>query len=168
MTYARFFAFFSCLILVGFGPYDGYAQAQSAQVSFGTLKQDPDLPVEVTADTLAVNQQDGTAVFKGNVQVSQGEMKLAAAEVLVVYSEQNSNIKRLEATGGVTLVSGPDAAESERADYDITAGTIVMTTNVLLIQGTNALTADKMTVNLRDGTAQMDGRVKTIFQNSNP
>lgn len=61
-------------------------------------------------------------------------------------------------------MSGPDAAEAERADYDIVSGTIVMTTNVLLTQGQNALTADKMTVNLRDGTAQMNGRVKTIFR----
>ena len=168
MAYLRLFAILSCIVVIGFAPYGASAQAQSAQVSFGTLKQDPDLPVEVTADTLAVNQQDGTAIFNGNVRVSQGEMKLAAAEVLVVYSEQNSSIQRLEATGGVTLVSGPDAAESERADYDITSGTIVMTNNVLLTQGTNALTADKMTVNLRDGTAQMNGRVKTIFQNSDP
>lgn len=168
MAYLRFIAFLSCVFFIGFAPYDAGAQAQSAQVSFGTLKQDPDLPVEVTADTLAVNQQDGTAVFNGNVRVSQGEMKLAATEVLVVYSEQNSSIQRLEATGGVTLVSGPDAAESEHAEYDIASGTIVMTSNVLLTQGANALTADKMTVNLREGTAQMNGRVKTIFKNSDP
>ena len=164
MAYLRLFSIVTCVVITAFAPDWAVAQAESAQVTFGVIKQDPDLPVEVTSDALSVSQLDGTAVFDGDVLVVQGEMRLAAASVLVVYSEENSEIQRLEATGGVTLVSGADAAEAERADYDIVSGTIVMTTNVLLTQGQNALTADKMTVNLRDGTAQMNGRVKTIFR----
>ena len=40
---------------------------------------------------------------------------------------------------------------------------IVMSGDVLLTQGANALTSDRMTVNLTQGTAQMNGRVKTIL-----
>ena len=72
----------------------------------------------------------------------------------------------LEATGGVTLVNGDEAAEAERADYNIQSGTVVMSGNVLVTQGRNALTADEMTVNLESGTAQMSGRVKTVLQQS--
>ena len=140
------------------------AAAQSASVTFGTLKQNPDAPVEVSADTLAVDQASGSAVFTGNVVIGQGEMRLAAGKVRVTYGNDGQGIKRLLASGGVTLVSGPDAAEAQNADYSIATGTIVMTGEVLLTQGRSALTADKMTVNLRDGTAQMNGRVKTVFQ----
>ncbi|WP_299825705.1 lipopolysaccharide transport periplasmic protein LptA [uncultured Roseobacter sp.] len=138
--------------------------AQGTQVAFGSLQQDTGLPVEVTADNLAVDQGTGEAVFTGNVVVGQGEMRLSAKRLLVVYREDTEGIERMEATGGVTLVSGPDAAESERADYNIDDGTIVMTGNVLLTQGPSALTADKMTVQLDTGTAQMAGSVKTILQ----
>ena len=138
--------------------------AQGTSVAFGTIRQDTNQPVEVTADNLSVNQSTGTAIFTGNVLIGQGEMRLSAARVLVVYRAENQGIARLEATGGVTLVSGPDAAESERADYDIDDGTIVMSGNVLLAQGASALSADKMSVRLSDGTAQMSGRVKTILQ----
>ncbi|WP_299672330.1 LptA/OstA family protein [uncultured Roseobacter sp.] len=138
--------------------------AQGTQVAFGAIKQDTDLPVEVTADNLAVDQDTGEAVFTGNVVVGQGEMRLSAKRLLVVYREDTQGIERMEATGGVVLVSGPDAAESERADYSIDDGVIVMTGNVLLTQGPSALTADKMTVQLEDGTAQMSGSVKTILQ----
>lgn len=144
------------------------AQAQTTNLVFGTMQQDTSLPVEVTADSLSVNQQDGTAVFTGNVVIIQGDMRLAAPRVLVVYAEatdaQPGRIARLEATGGVTLVSGPDAAESERADYNVDDGQVVMQGDVLLTQGNNALTSDRMTVNLQGGTAQMDGRVRTILQ----
>ena len=140
--------------------------AQGAQVGFGTLQPDPDAPVEVTAENLSVNQNDGTALFTGDVIVGQGEMRLSAPRVLVVYAKDRSEIARLEARGGVTLVSGAEAAEGDSADYDVEAGIIVMTGNVLLTQGGSALTADKMVADLNESTAQMTGRVKTVLQTS--
>ena len=137
--------------------------AQGTNVAFGAIKGDPSLPVEVTADSLDVNQADGSAEFLGNVIVGQGDMKLSAERVMVVYNEEKSAIQRMEATGEVVLVSGPDAAEADRAEYTIDTGIIVMTGDVLLTQGPNVLTSDKMTVNLVTGTAQMAGRVKTIL-----
>jgi len=138
--------------------------AQGTSVAFGTIRQDTGLPVEATADNLSVDPATGNAIFEGNVVIGQGEMRLSAARVKIVYRSGGEGIQRLEATGGVTLVSGPDAAEAERADYNIDDGTIVMTGNVLLAQGPSALTADRMSVRLSDGTAKMSGSVKTILQ----
>jgi lipopolysaccharide export system protein LptA len=140
--------------------------AQGAQVAFGNTQQDFNLPVEVTADNLNVNQADGTAIFTGNVLIGQGEMRLSAPRVLVVYNEDQSRIKRLEATGGVTLVSGEDAAEAQQADYNMDDGVIEMQGDVLLVQGPQALTGDRMYVDTRAGTARVSGRVKTILQPS--
>ena len=132
-------------------------------VAFGAIKADPTLPVEVTADSLDVNQETGSAEFKGNVRIGQGEMRLSAQRVLVIYDQDQKGIQRMEAVGDVVLVNGPDAAEADRADYSIETGVIVMRGDVLLTQGANALTSDEMTVNLTTGTAQMNGRVKTIL-----
>ncbi|MGY3438230.1 MULTISPECIES: LptA/OstA family protein [unclassified Marinovum] len=140
------------------------AFSQGAEVGFGAIQADPDAPVEVTADNLSVNQGDGTALFTGNVVVGQGEMRLSAPRVLVVYTKNRSAISRLEARGGVTLVSGAEAAEGENADYDVDKGIVVMTGNVLLTQGGNALTADEMIADLNAGTARMTGRVKSVIQ----
>lgn len=138
--------------------------AQGANIAFGNAKEDTSQPVEVTADNLSVDQNNGTAVFTGNVVIGQGEMRLSAARVQVYYAEDGTRISRLAATGGVTLVSGDDAAEAARADYNIDNGNIVMTGDVLLVQKGTALTSDKMSVNIADGTAQMQGRVKTVLQ----
>lgn len=138
--------------------------AQGTTVAFGSAQQDRDLPVEVAADQLAVNQNDGTAIFTGNVRIDQGEMKMSTPRVLVIYNEDNSGIDRLEATGGVIIVSGPDAAEAEAADYNIDTGTIVMRGNVLLTQGSNATSSDEATVFLDEGTARMIGRVRTVLR----
>ncbi|MCR8548738.1 lipopolysaccharide transport periplasmic protein LptA [Salipiger sp. P9] len=141
----------------------GPALAQGTKVAFGGMKQDTSAPVEVSADSLQVNQSDGTALYTGNVVIGQGEMRLAAPRVLIIYTEGQGRIDRMEATGGVTLVSGEEAAEADRADYSIDTGVVVMTGNVLLTQGSNALTSERMIVNLEDGTAQMTGRVRTVI-----
>ena len=96
--------------------------AFAQQTAFGSGQVDPDQPVEVESDELKVSETDGTAEFLGNVVIVQGDMRLAAPRVLVVYDEEGERIRRLEATGGVTLVSGEDAAEAQRADYDIDGG----------------------------------------------
>lgn len=141
--------------------------AQSGQIAFGNTTINTKLPVEVTADSLDVNQDDGTAVFSGNVLIGQGEMRLSAPRVLVVYKSDQNEIEKLQATGGVTLVSGEDAAEAETADYNIDTGIIEMQGSVLLVQGVNALTGDRMFVDTRAGTARVTGRVKTILQPEN-
>ncbi|KAE9630926.1 lipopolysaccharide transport periplasmic protein LptA [Parasedimentitalea maritima] len=158
MSYFRTLIFCLPLALIS-----GLATAQSTSIAFGTIKADPSLPVEVTSDTLEVNQVDGSAQFLGSVLVIQGVMRLSADNVLVIYKPEQKGIDRLEATGNVILVNGPDAAEAERAEYTIDSGTIVMNGNVLLSQGNSTLASSQMVVNLNSGTAQMSGRVKTIL-----
>ncbi|VDC23464.1 LptA/OstA family protein [Pseudogemmobacter humi] len=139
------------------------ALAQEANVAFGGLTQDTSLPVEITADTLSVNNADGSAVFSGNVLVGQGEMRLSAAEVRVDYATDSRAIERLHATGGVTIASSQDAAEAREAVYTIDSGLVVMTGDVLLTQGQSALTGQKLTLNLKDGTGVIEGGVSTTF-----
>jgi lipopolysaccharide export system protein LptA len=140
------------------------ALAQGANVTFGGLRQDTSLPVEVTADSLQINQADGAATFEGNVLVSQGDIRMSAGEVRVVYAEEAGRISELRAIGGVTFVSGSDAAEAEEAVYDIDSGRLVMSGDVLLTQGPTALSAQRMVVDLRSGTGALEGGVRTVFQ----
>jgi lipopolysaccharide export system protein LptA len=44
-------------------------------------------PVEVTADNLTIDQATGEAVFSGNVIVHQGDLRMAAGRVRVLYSD---------------------------------------------------------------------------------
>ena len=139
------------------------AKAQQ-KIAFGELTQDTSLPVQVTADQLAVNNADGTAVFSGNVLVVQGEMKLAAGEVRVSYGTEQNDIESLVASGGVTVTNLGDAAEAQEAVYTIDSGVIVLSGDVLLTQGPSSMAGQKLTINLKDGTGVMEGRVTTTFQ----
>ena len=142
------------------------AQAQGAGLSFGRAFA-TDSPVEISSDALTVDQATGTATFVGNVLIGQGEMRLSARQVVVEYGQKEdggTKISRLLATGGVTLVNGPEAAEASRATYSLDAGTVVMTGDVILTQGPSAVSGDTLTVDLAQGTGNMQGNVRTILQ----
>jgi lipopolysaccharide export system protein LptA len=153
----------SLVLAAGFAAAASLGFAQEAKIAFGDLEQDTSQPVQVGADQLAVNNADGSAVFSGNVEVTQGEMTLAAGEVRVKYGADQSEIEQLIASGGVTITNLGDKASAAEAVYTIASGVIVMTGNVQLAQGPSTMQGQKLTINLKDGTGIMEGRVTTTF-----
>ena len=146
----------------------GSVLAQGAQVPFAGLKVGANSTVEISADSLSIDQDTGTAVFSGNVIVGIEEMRLSAERVEVVYQTGTEGgtgaISGLVASGSVVFSNGVEAAEADFAELDLEAGEIVMTGNVILTQGQNALSGEKLRINLNTGTAFIEGRVQTIFQ----
>jgi lipopolysaccharide export system protein LptA len=153
----------SLVLAAGIAALGSLALAQEAKIAFGDLEQDTSQPVQVGADQLAVNNADGSAVFSGNVEVVQGEMTLKAGEVRVKYGADQSEIDQLIASGGVTITNLADRASSSEAVYTIASGVIVLTGNVQLAQGASTMQGQKLTINLKDGTGIMEGRVTTTF-----
>jgi lipopolysaccharide export system protein LptA len=152
--------FFAALIALVFAVP---ATAQT-NINLGGIAADPSAPVEVTADNLNVDQDTGSAVFSGNVVIGQGDLRLSAPSVQVTYAADSGDITRLQATGGVTFATATEAAEAQNADYNLASGLLTLNGDVLLTQGQSALSADSMVLDLNAGTAQMNGRVRTVFQ----
>ena len=142
----------------------GTAANAQTNIDLGGITADPKAPVEVSADNLSVDQNSGTAVFSGNVVIGQGDLRLYAGSVRVVYSDSTGDITQLLAIDGVTLVTATEAAEAATADYNLTTGILTLSGSVLLTQGASALSAEQITIDLNSGRTQMSGRVRTVFQ----
>ncbi len=140
------------------------ASAQGTAIALGGINADPSAPMEISADSLSVDQDTGLALFDGNVVVGQGGLRLSAGQVRVSYDAETGDIRFLEITGGVTIVTATEAAEAQTARYDLDAGELILSGEVLVTQGASAMAADRMVVNLEDGTSRLDGRVRTVFQ----
>ncbi|TVS00931.1 MAG: lipopolysaccharide transport periplasmic protein LptA [Rhodobacteraceae bacterium] len=160
-------ALFGILLALGTGaPTAGLAQGTG--LSFSGLDSVRGEPVEIRADSLEVDNTTGETVFSGNAVLGQGKMRLAAPLIRIIYDARGDNrIQRLEASGGVTLVTAEEAAEAANAVYEVEAGTVSMRGSVILTQGPNVLSGDQLFVNLRTGQGRMEGNVRTIIQ-TNP
>ncbi len=148
------------LVFLGFG-----ATAQTS-VGFGGVAHDASQPIEVTSDSLAVDQSTGEAVFAGNVIIMQGDLRMAAGEVRVVYAgtDGRNDVQTVVATGGVLVTRGVDAAEGARAEYDVIDGLLTLSGDVLVTQGATAISGDRMVVNMATGNGTVEGRVRTVLQ----
>ena len=156
----------ACLLTVLLAP--PAALGQGAEVPFGGFEHDASLTVEITADALELDQAAGTAIFIGTVRVAQGELRMAADRIEVFYAggeEDGSTgaVQRMLAFGNVTLSNGAEAAEAERATYEVGSGIVEMEGEVLLTQGRNALSSERLRIDLTAGTGRLEGRVQTIF-----
>ncbi len=132
-------------------------------IALDGFSADATAPVEIASESLTVNRDTGSAVFIGDVVIAQGTLRLSADSVEVIYVEASGDISRLLAEGHVIFVTETDAAQSDRAEYNLTDRRLVMTGNVLLTQGASTIASERMTVNLDTGEAQLDGRVRTTL-----
>jgi lipopolysaccharide export system protein LptA len=115
-------------------------------------------PVDVAADRIEVQDRADRAVFSGNVIVRQAELTLAAPRLTVAYSNSGGiEIERIDASGGVTMRSPSETASGQFGIYDINSRLITLIGNVRLVRGDSHVNGGRLVINLRDGTAIMDG-----------
>ena len=74
------------------------ALAQGTGISISPTSVDSSQPVEVTADSLTVEQSTNSAVFTGNAKVVQGDLVLSANSIMVRYNQEQSAIDLVEAS----------------------------------------------------------------------
>ncbi|HYI65167.1 MAG TPA: lipopolysaccharide transport periplasmic protein LptA [Allosphingosinicella sp.] len=124
----------------------------------GLKGHDSNAPVDVAADRIEVQDRADRAIFSGNVDARQGSLRLTAARVTVAYASSGGiDIKRLEASGGVTLRTPAETATGQFAIYDLDRRLVTMIGNVRLTQGANHVQGARLVLDLASGRAVMDG-----------
>jgi len=146
------------LLLLALLPLLAVAPAAGQQAGSALKGHDSNAPVDVAADRIEVQDRADRAIFSGNVVARQGDLQLAAARVTVAYANQGGiAIKRLEASGGVTLQTPSETARSRFAIYDLDRRLVTMIGGVTLTQGANRLQGGRLVLDLDSGRAVMDG-----------
>ena len=144
----------------------------SAQVNigFGGEAHDANQPVEISADSLELDRASGRATFSSNVLIVQGNLRMTAGAVEVIYSaqEDSQSVSTVIATGGVLVTRGEDAAEGERAEYTVASAELLIQGNVMITQGPTSIAGDGLTVDLETGSGTITGRVRTVLESSDP
>lgn len=145
--------------------------------------QNSDQPVQIEAGTLEVRDKSKMATFSGNVQVVQGDTTMKCQSLVVFYGQevgiggdkpaapapaatpakstpgmpQNAqNIRRIEARGGVTVVTKDQNASGDLGIFDLKAKTITLTGNVTISQGQNIIRGERVVVDTATGNARVE------------
>ncbi|OKL44694.1 lipopolysaccharide transport periplasmic protein LptA [Pseudovibrio exalbescens] len=154
------------------------AAAQTFDDAFAGFGANSDEPIQIEATDLQVEDNKKSAVFSGDVVVSQGDATLKTERLKVFYGGSLSTsgedglqqtISRLEADGGVFISSKDQTATGDDATFDMEKQVMVMTGDkVVLSQGQNVIVGSQLTVNLKTGKVDLDspqtGRVKMLLQ----
>ncbi|HMG80851.1 MAG TPA: LptA/OstA family protein [Xanthobacteraceae bacterium] len=143
--------------------------------------QDKDQPVQIEATSLEVRDKDKKATFSGDVQVVQGDTTMKCQKLVVFYGQEvgiaqggapapdakpaaagpagpkgAQNIRRIEARGGVTVITKDQNASGDLGVYDLAAKTITLTGNVVVSQGQNVIHGERVVVDTVTGNARVE------------
>ena len=134
------------------------AFAQSREPVSALKGHNSDAPIDLTADRLEVQDRADRAMFSGNVHVKQDELTLDTARLTVAYSSGGGvQIKRLDASGGVTVRSPSETARGSFGIYDLDRKLITLVGNVVLQRQGSQLTGQRLVIDLDSGRAVVDG-----------
>jgi lipopolysaccharide export system protein LptA len=150
--------------------------------------QNQDQPIQIESATLEVHDKNKMATFSGDVQVVQGDTTIKCQTLVVFYGAERSSgasqtvanaaqpasppqgahtmapqgaqdIRRIEARGGVTVVTKDQNATGDLGVYDLKKKSITLTGNVVVSQGKNVLHGDRVVVDTTTGNAHFESGV---------
>jgi lipopolysaccharide export system protein LptA len=142
------------------------------------LSQDSDLPIEITADSLEVLQDQKIATFAGNVDAVQGDMVLSADRLRVYYGGDDrtaapgpagtGSIRRIEADGNVLMSSPRETAQGNAGVYDVTSSRVTLDGEVVLTRGDNVIRGQRLEVDLASGRSRVFAAVPSTAGGTPP
>jgi lipopolysaccharide export system protein LptA len=131
-------------------------------------------PIDIGAENSTYNNTTCESTWSGAVEVLQGDTRLRAHDMHVFMSRKPTtaadqaacgNAQRIEADGDVFYVTPEQRARGDHAVYNADENLIVMTGNVILVQGKNVVHGDKLTIHTLTRAAEMESnsRVRAVF-----
>jgi lipopolysaccharide export system protein LptA len=136
----------------------GLAVGPAASQTSALKGHNSNAPVDVAADRIEVQDRADRAIFSGNVVVRQAALTLTAARLTVAYSSGGGvELRRIDATGGVTVKSPSETARGNVGIYDLDRRIITLIGNVSLVQRDAKVNGGRLTIDLDSGRAVMDG-----------
>jgi len=157
--------------LAGFG---GVAMAQTPAASGSNSSA----PVDISADEQEVINSQCKTIFRGAVEVLQDKARMRAA-TMTVYNRRKTpgktssptgnndcgDVDRVEADGNVFYVTPEQTVRGDHAVYTYDNDTIIVTGDVVAVQGQDVARGDRMTIKTKTNDVKMEsnatGRGKT-------
>jgi lipopolysaccharide export system protein LptA len=137
-------------------------------------------PIDIGADVMRVDQQDGVVVFEGNVQVEQGDVQIWSDRLTIHYKKNGgsrsapaqiggdtADISKIVAEDNVVIKQGGREGTCGLASYYMDKELLVMERNPVLKEGKNVVTGKIVNMDLKNNLSEVVGgegkRVRATF-----
>ena len=158
------------LTWIGSGAAPAAEQAPSNQVLPGSKSGQP---IDIDAGKLDYFDKEQKLIYTGNVVAVQGGSRLKAS-ALTIYllpkeegdtsgPSSDTEVKRMEAAGPVTLTSKDQVGTGDSGVYVKGDNKVTLTGNVTLTQGPNVTKGDYLIYDLTTKQAVVRGNVRSMF-----
>ncbi len=144
-----------------------------SQSSWG-LESDRDQPIHIKADRITVNEKQGVSFYQGNVQFTQGSLRVNGDEVTVFL--QGDVLSKVIVIGNpATLVQLPEHrqepvnSKARRMEYDAKKEVVYLIDNAEVQQGPNSFAGNYIEYDTRNSMVSArkgetdDSRVHVII-----
>jgi lipopolysaccharide export system protein LptA len=163
-------------------------RGQSPAPAPGAQPDQSKLPYDVSAEHQELFNDEHRTVYSGNVEVVQGQDRLRTPRLTVFFAKKDSNapskkpaapgaagpgdtfgkIERMEAEGPVYFSNPTQNGRGDHGTYTAADDTTVLTGNVVLVQGKNVSTGDKLVMHQKTNQATLYSntgktRVRGVF-----
>lgn len=149
------------LIVFAFGGQSVIAQDKP-------LIENERLSLTINAAQLELDDKARQAHFSGHVVVMQGDLKLEAGRVFVEYDGSAGfsakDIRLLRALDSITFTDKNMTAKAQKGVYVLSEQILTLTGDVILIQGEDTSTGQRLIIDRKRGTVKMEGDVEIILQ----
>lgn len=122
----------------------------------------------ITSDQMEYDTEAPTANFMGNAVVEQQDTTVRSESLLVHFGEGGtSNLRTVEALGGVTIVDAKQTATGDRGTYDPNSRVMDLIGSVKVVSETGTITATQLSIDLSSNATEFStngqGRVHGDF-----
>ena len=123
--------------------------------------------IKIKSDELFTDSAARTATFTGKVMAQQADITIHADKLVVLYSDKEQEVGKVEATGNVRISQGTRLAQAGHATYDNQEGKIVLDMNPKVFEGDNVITGKTITYFVNNQrsivTGGPDARVEAVI-----
>jgi lipopolysaccharide export system protein LptA len=133
--------------------------------------------IQITADQLTTHSEENFAEFSGNVEAVQGDFIIRSESLRIYFQREGQtpeseavgqdSIHQIIAEGNVRINTGQQTAKSDRAEYSVKDGTLVLIgEGSTVTDGLNSIEGSRLTLNRNTGEITVEGgeqRVRAVF-----
>ena len=139
-----------------------------------TVFAEKEQPITITADEMLSTEATNSVTFKGDVDASQGGVKIRSDEMTIHYGEKDDDskeknvaqkVERIICTGNVEITREDWIGTSKKMIYLAKERKILLIGDAKAVQGQNMVNGEKIIYYMDEGRSEVVGGTTTTIAN---